>query len=127
MTPPDHSIILTAMFKAEKIAKSAGQGITVFTADQQLYRVVLDIVWSDPVCWTDFIPCIGGMHWLMSFIGCAGELMSNSGLSSWRFSVLELLRGFVDDMVCYDDLVRWLKEISSRSVWPEHWVKNLIS
>ena len=40
-TPSDTSTILTAMFEAERITNAAGQSVTIFTADQQLYRVAL--------------------------------------------------------------------------------------
>ena len=128
------------MFEAERITNAAGQSVTIFTADQQLYRVALDIIWSDPERWRDFYPRIGGMHWLMSFVGCVGVLMANSGLTPWlksafagaekmligkkfpmnvralRFVVLELLRGFVDDLICFNDLEKRLDQISSRSI-----------
>ena len=29
------------------------------------------------------VPRLGGMHWLMSFIGCVGVRMENRGLVSW--------------------------------------------
>ena len=71
------------MFEAERITNAVGQSITIFTADQQLYRVALDIIWSDPERWRYVYPHIGGMQWLMSFVGCVGVLMANSGLTSW--------------------------------------------
>ena len=42
-----------------------------------------------------------------------------------RFVVVELLRGFVDDMVFRDDLEQFLKEVASKFVLAEHWVNNL--
>jgi len=48
--------------------------------DQRLYRVTNEIIWNDPNRWEKFISRIGGMHWLMSFVGCIGKLMTNSGL-----------------------------------------------
>ena len=33
-----------------------------------------------------------------------------------RFVVVQLLRGFVDDLVCHEDLDQFLKEIASKSV-----------
>ena len=68
------------------------------------------------------IPRLGGMHWLITFIGCVGVLMEDSGLVPWlqsafasvskmmtgkkfpiniltlRFAVMELLKGFIDDV-----------------------------
>ena len=38
--------MLTAMMKGEKLTKKAGQDFTVFTADQQLFRVIMDIIYG---------------------------------------------------------------------------------
>ena len=77
----DPSTILTAMDAVEKTSKKAGQEITILTCDPQLYRVVVNILWADPERWSQFLIFLGGMHILMSFIGCVGKLMSCSGLS----------------------------------------------
>ena len=79
-TPSDPSTILTVMHEAKRITVQAGQEFTVFTLDQQLYKVALDVIWSDALQWNHMIPRSGGMHWLMSFIGCVSVLMENSGL-----------------------------------------------
>ena len=55
-TPSDPSKILTAMFDVEKVSKEAGQDYTLFTCDQQLFRVTMDIIWNDPARWTNFYP-----------------------------------------------------------------------
>ena len=47
--PSDPSTILTAMCDVESASERAGQQVTVFTCDQQLYRVTIDIIWDDPV------------------------------------------------------------------------------
>ena len=75
-----------------------------------------------------FIPRLGGMHWVMSSIGCIGKSISNSGLErimgsafggadkmllgkkfpmnvrALRFVLLELLIDFKDQMSQYNDL-----------------------
>ena len=142
--------MMTAMIEVEKLTNEAGQAYTVFTADQQLYRVILDMFWTNPQRFSNFIPRIGGIHWLMSFVGSVGFLMENSGLQKMmksvfagmekmltgkkfsmnvralRFVVVELLHGFIDDMVCCEDLDQFLKEVASKSVLAKHWVNNLI-
>ena len=109
-TPSYPSTILTAMCDIETTFKKSGQREAVFTCDQQLYRVTMDIIWNDPSRWTYFYPRIGGIHWLMSFVGSVGKLMKNSGLdmlmettfagvekmligknSPWMLGLLELL------------------------------------
>ena len=66
--------MLTAIIESQRLTNEAGQQITTFTADQQLYRVMVDITWVYPEMFLKFIPRLGGMHWLMSFVGCVGTL-----------------------------------------------------
>ena len=148
--PSDPSTILTAMLEYKNVTEEAGQAITIFTADQQLYRVALDIIWSNPEKWSTFFVRLSGKHMLMSFIGCVGMLMTNSGLTALlksafsgvekmltgkkfpmnlralRIVFLELLRGYIDEIHSYDELVRFIDMLSAQSVLAEHWVNNLI-
>ena len=45
-TPSDSSLMWTTMAKVARITNKAGQSVAVFTADQQLQRVALDILWA---------------------------------------------------------------------------------
>ena len=129
-TPTDPSTMLTAMSDLKKISKDAGQSFSMLTCDQQLYRVMLDVIWANPPRWVRFIPQIGGMYWLMSFAGSVGKLMKTSGLAklmmssfsgvekmlagkkfpmnirALRFVVIELLRGHMN-----------MFKMTSRSSW----------
>ena len=51
-----------------------------FTNDQQLYRLSVHITWQHSDMFPKFLPRLGGMHMLMSFVGAVGCLMSGSGL-----------------------------------------------
>ena len=86
----------------------------------------------------------------MSFIGCVGVLMENSGLVPWlqsafasvpkmmtgkkfpmniralRFAVMELLKGFIDDVYSYEDLEKRMEYLAQKSMIAEHWINNLI-
>ena len=53
-TPSDTSTVLTTMIKSEKITSRAGQN--TFTADQQLYRVALEVMWTESNRFQNFIP-----------------------------------------------------------------------
>ena len=75
-TPSDPSTILTAMCDIEATSHQPGQELAVFTCDQQLFRVTRD----DPARWKHLYPCIGEMHWFMSFVGSVGKLMKSSEL-----------------------------------------------
>lgn len=41
------SKMLTAIVVAEKVTNAAGQKVFLFTADQQLYNTVFDVIWVD--------------------------------------------------------------------------------
>ena len=82
----------TAMLEADEITKQAGQKITVFAADQQLYRVASEVMWTEPNRFQNFIPRIGSMHWIMSLVGSIGVLMKNSGLIPWLKSGFGVLK-----------------------------------
>ena len=78
--PADPSTVLTTMHSVDLICKESGQEFIVFTCDQQLYRITLDIIWNEPERWKNFYPRLGGMHMLMNFIGSIGKLRDGSGL-----------------------------------------------
>jgi hypothetical protein len=80
MSPADPDTILTAMIDAQETTNSFGQEFTIFTNDQQLYKIAVDIKWVYNDRFLKFIPRLGGMHFLMSFIGSVGTLMANTGL-----------------------------------------------
>ena len=47
---------------------------------QQLYRVIVHVKWAYPKLFETLILRLGGMHMLMSFVGCVGTLMADTGL-----------------------------------------------
>jgi len=75
MPPADPDTIITAMNKAQKLTEETGQDFTLFTADQQLYRIVVEIQWAYPHLFPHLVPRLGGMHMLMSFVGAVGALI----------------------------------------------------
>lgn len=80
MAPADPSTMMTAMVKAQKISTELGQEYVVFTADQQLYRVALHVQWENPVLLGNIYLILGGMHMLVSYCGCVGTLMTDTGI-----------------------------------------------
>lgn len=78
--PPAHpDTIMTTMSKAQKLIEEIGQNFTVFRADQQLYKVAVEVQWVHPNLFPNQIPRLGGMHMLMSFLGAIGTLMAETG------------------------------------------------
>lgn len=70
----------TAMLQAKVVTESTGQVFIVFTADQQLYKIAVHILWENQDIFSNFYLRLGGMHFLMSFVGIVGTLMMNTGM-----------------------------------------------
>ena len=43
MPPADPDTVMTAMNKAQELTEKTGQKFTLFTADQQIYKVVFNV------------------------------------------------------------------------------------
>ena len=110
----------------------------------------MDIILNDPSRWTYFYPRIGGMHWLMSFVGSVGKLMKNSGLDMLmkrafagvekmlirkkfpmnnrapRIVVVELLQTLIGKGATQEDMIPTFQSLSDTSQLAKHWIKNLI-
>ena len=149
--PADPSTVLTVMHSVKRTCSKAGQEFAVLTCDQQLYRIMLDIIWNEPERWRNFYPRLGGMHMLMNFIGSIGKLMEGSGLDklmakafggvdsmlqgkkypmnlrALRFVVMELLQDILNESDSYQDLLSTLDDLSSKSLLAKHWIQNLIN
>lgn len=69
LTPSDPNTMMTPMVEAGKTTHSTSQKDTVFTCDQQLYKVLTDKNWAYPERFQYLIPWLGTIHLLMSFIG----------------------------------------------------------
>ena len=79
--PSNPSTMRVCMLRAKKVSEATGQEYVIFTADQQLYRVALHIQWTDQITFKNIYLRLGGMHILMSYVGCVGTLMENTGLT----------------------------------------------
>ena len=77
MTPAEPTTMLTAMVEAQKLTNEAEQTYTIFTNDQQLYHVAVHNTWVYNDLFLNFIPRLGGMRTLMSFVGAIGTLMAD--------------------------------------------------
>ena len=65
--------------------RAAGDDMPIFTADQQLYKIVKDIMFYQPTYFESVIPVLGGMHMLMNFIHATAVIMAGSERnSSWN-------------------------------------------
>ena len=80
MMPSDPDTIMTALHQAQQITSDRGQDYVVFTADLQLYKVAVNILWAYPEQFDNVVIRLGGMHTQMSFYGSIGSLMAERGL-----------------------------------------------
>ena len=81
MSPADPSTMMTALVEANRLTSEAGQEFTIFTCDQQLYRVSFQVIWVYPEQFSNVVLRLGGMHMLMSFVSAVGSQMGESGLA----------------------------------------------
>jgi len=151
MNPADPDTILTAMVEAQRLTNMSGQHVTIFTNDQQLYKIAVGVKWVYHDRFLNFIPRLGGMHMLMSFVGCVGVLMSNTGLEdvmkssfgsvqtmlsgkkfpqnvrALRIVTEELLLKISEKLDGYSDLENSLAALSKRSKTAKLWIECLIT
>lgn len=79
--PADPSTIFSMMIEGEQM-------YTVFTVDQQLYAIILKVIWFSLERWKQFNPRLTGMHLLMSFIGSISKMVKDSGLKeTMKFAI----------------------------------------
>ena len=69
MIPAEPDTMKTAMVEAQRLTLLTGKEWTIFTNDQQLYQVAVNITWVDQSMFSIFVPRLGGMHMMMSFVG----------------------------------------------------------
>ena len=69
--PAHHSTIKTAIALSHVRAGKED----IFTADQQIYKIVINVVFREPLHFDSIIPVLGGMYMLMNFIHAAAIIM----------------------------------------------------
>ena len=124
----------------------------VFTADQQLNKVTIDILFYEPLYFKSIIPVLGGMHMLMNFIHATAIIMFGSGMKevlagtfgsvdkmlngkkypqhfrAIRMLVEELLRDVVQEpgVISFTRLIEVLEARASSSRTTKMWTENLV-
>jgi hypothetical protein len=87
--------IKTAIERGLTLARAAGEDVLIFTADQQLYKLTIDILFYEPLYFKSGIPVLVGMRMLMNFIHATAIVMASSGMKE----VLAGTFGSVDKML----------------------------
>ena len=60
--------IKTSMEKGLSLVRGVGESILVFTADRQLFKIVVDVMLNEPQYFYCILAILGGMHMMMNFI-----------------------------------------------------------
>ena len=139
------------MFQVKRLTEKTGQTFTLFTVDQQLYRIAVKIQRSLLELFPpNFIIRLGGMHLPTSFMGVVGNFMTDTGLAdilssgfagvtkmmirkkfpmsmrALRIVVEMILAPVIANVRCYDDLMEVLEQMAAESKTCKLWLDCLI-
>ena len=67
--------------QTQRLTKERGQRNTIFTSDQQLYKVAVGVKWTYPQELPEVILHLGEMHMMISFISAIETRMGGTGVS----------------------------------------------
>lgn len=152
MKPTDPTTVLTSITKGLQVTRDTNQNILVITADAAIYKIIVDISFYQHDLLSDMVPILGGLHFIMDFVGCIGTLTADCGLRdvlcsafgsvdkmlsgkkypqnvrALRLLVEELLRPILEDVAIssMDELEKELEERSSKSRTTKLWVDCVI-
>ena len=113
----DPNTMLTSITRVFEVTRDSNQGILVLTCDQQIYKIVVDITFHQPELLTGIVVIIGGMHFLVDFVGCVGTLMADSGLKD----IMSTTFGSFDKMLqskTYPQNIRALRLLTEELLRP---------
>ena len=139
------------MIEAKRLSNNSGQPFTVITADQAIYKLIVDNLWTNHEGeFQDVYARLGGMHMIMNVVGAVGKLMQETGLyeilgsafgsvkkmmhgkqypqnvRALRMVVEVLLAKHIKDMQTPEELDGFLQSVSNQSPTSKLWVDNLI-
>ena len=77
----DLDTLNTVVKRVLHVSKSMKQQHVILTVDEALYPKLLELKWSVEEYKDVLIPCLGGLHIAMNFLGVIGKHMVDSGLS----------------------------------------------
>ena len=75
--PSDSATLMMTILRAQEVSSIAGQKFVISTADQQLYRVALHVIWESEARLNNIYLRLGVIHLQMSYCGIIGTLMAD--------------------------------------------------
>ena len=93
--PAHHDTVNTALQQAIQITQDSNQNYVVMTADLQIYKIIVSILFHQPDLLTYIVALLGRMHMLMDFIAALGTLAKACGL----YEILRSTFGSVEKML----------------------------
>ena len=78
--PADSATMMMTLLRAQEVSSIAGQKFVISTSDQQIYRVVLHVIWESEARLNNIYLRLGVIHLLMSYSGFVGTLIADIGI-----------------------------------------------
>jgi len=76
----DNNTVTTVLNRFCEITKRLGQKHVVITGDQPLYSRTKELIWANPLMYSNIIVMMGDLHILFNFLKAIGQHLENSGL-----------------------------------------------
>ena len=94
--PPSHpDTILTTLAYMQRSLIDMRMKCIHFSIDMQLFAVMKQVCWYQPMQFKNVMVDPGGMHVLQSFVGCIAKLMKSSGLEVYVAAAYAGLTGII--------------------------------
>ena len=78
MNPAESDTMKVTMVEVQRLTELTVKTNGLFTIEQQLYQVAVNITWADNAIFHNFVRRLVGMHMLMYIVGAVGFLMRGS-------------------------------------------------
>ena len=127
MKPTDPDTVNTAFVKGLSFVERTNQDYIVMTADMQIDKIFVNIIFATPDLRTYVIPFLGFKHFLMDFVYCVGTLMSGSSLKSILCGTFESVDKMLDGKKYPQNIyaLRFLTEDIFRPIFEQNQLNNM--
>ena len=121
--PADPDTVNTVIVKGLSIIEGANQDYLVMTADMQIYKIIVNIIFATPGLRIKVIPILGFMHFFMDFVFCVGTLISGSSLKSIIYGTFRPVEKMLEGKNIHE--LRFLTEEIPRPIFAKNELNNM--